>query len=147
MNSEQFQNLLQSIENSDLLFAIPYNIDVIGFGEINVNHICGEVYSVFSSEDPTVLIIIAYLLGSDLRMIVTCRFNTTAELKENYFHLADKRLLRSRRHQLLCNFRTTTVAFFTNLRTTIERLVRTLRHQLLNHLRDPIDKGYIAKTN
>ena len=87
MNSEQFQNLLQSIENSDLLSAIPYNIDLIGFGEINVNHICGEVYSVFSSEDPTVLIIIAYLLGSDLRMIVTCRFNTTAELKKTIFTL------------------------------------------------------------
>ena len=87
MNSEQFQNLLQSIENSDLLSAIPYNIDLIEFGEINVNHICAEVYSVFSREDPTVLIIIAYLLGSDLRMIVTCRFNTTAELTETIFTL------------------------------------------------------------
>ena len=87
MNSEQFQNLLQSIENSDLLSAIPYNIDLIGFGEFNVNHICGEVYSVFFSEDPKVLIIIAYLLGSDIRMIVTCRFDTSAELADTISEL------------------------------------------------------------
>ena len=86
MNHETFQNLVQSIQNSNLFSETPYSIDLIGFGDHNVNHTSGEVYSVFSCEDHLVIIIIAYTIA-DLRMIVTCRFNTTAELTETIFTL------------------------------------------------------------
>ena len=86
MNHENFQDLVQSIQNSNLLSETPYSIDLIGFGDPNVDHTSGEVNSVFSCEAPLVIIIIAYTVA-DLRMIVTCRFNTTAELTETVFTL------------------------------------------------------------
>ena len=91
MNHENFQDLVQSIQNSNLLSETPYSIDLIGFGDPNVDHTSGEVYSVFSCEAPLVIIIKAYTVA-DLTMIVTCRFNTSAELTETgiIFHNESK---------------------------------------------------------
>ena len=85
---------MQSIQNSNLLSETPYSIDLIGFGDPNVDHTSGEVYSVFSCEAPLVIIIIAYTVA-DLRMIVTCRFNTTVEITETgiIFHKESKIIL------------------------------------------------------
>ena len=85
MNSEEFQNLVHSIQNSELLSEIPYNIDLIGFGEPHLNY-SGEVHSVYSCENHLILIIIAYSVG-DSRMIVTCRFNTISEFENINFEL------------------------------------------------------------
>ena len=86
MNHEHFQELVQSIQNSDLLSEIPYSIDLIGFGNPTAESPSGEIHSIFSSENHLTIIIIAYTVG-DLRMLITCRFDTIAELEGTIFAL------------------------------------------------------------
>ena len=85
MNHKHFQELVQSIQNSYLLSEIPY-IDLIGFGNPTAESLSGEIPSIFSSENHLTIIIIAYTVG-DLRMLITCRFDTIAELEDRIFAL------------------------------------------------------------
>ena len=56
MNHEHFQELVQSIQNSDLLSEISYSI---GFGNPTAESPSGEIHSIFSSENHLMIVNLA----------------------------------------------------------------------------------------
>ena len=63
MNNEYFQQLLQSIQDSDLSHELTFNKEFIGFGDPNQPFTSGDVAEFYLSEDLLTIIVLAYSEG------------------------------------------------------------------------------------
>ena len=79
---------MQSIQNSSLFTQIQSQLDLVGFGDPNLEFSSAEANAVFAcEEDLLTLIIFAYAKDYLSRMLITCRFNTTEEFAKTIFEI------------------------------------------------------------
>ena len=86
MNNEYFQQLLQSIQDSDLSHEHTFYKELIVFGDPIQPFTSGDVAE-FYLEDLLTIIVLAYSEGYYSRMLIICHYNTIQKLNSTLFEL------------------------------------------------------------